>query len=244
LNRPAIFALQLLKMKFLIPVLFLFASTASFGQTKKTPAKPATVAVNPLKTKADSLSYAIGISVVNFYSEQGVNNLNASMLAKAINDVKGKKKPLLSADDANLVLMCHSNPQLCENVKEGEAFLEANKKKNAKLKTTASGLQYEVIQMGTGIKPGPVDTVKVNYVGTLINGEEFDNSFRRGQPITFALNGVIAGWTEGLQLMPAGSKYKLYIPQKLGYGLNDMGRIPGGSTLVFEIELLEVKPKR
>jgi FKBP-type peptidyl-prolyl cis-trans isomerase FklB len=201
--------------------------------------KTATSSTSVLKTKNDSLSYAIGLSVVNFYRQQGIK-LNTAMVTKACNDVLTNKKPLLTDEQANLVFMCHSNPQICTNVTEGENFLTKNKK-NATVKTTPSGLQYEVISQGMGIKPGPADTVTVNYKGTLINGNEFDNSYKRGQPISFPLNGVIKGWTEGLQLMPVGSKYKFYIPYQLGYGLNDMQAIPGGSLLVFEVELLDVK---
>jgi FKBP-type peptidyl-prolyl cis-trans isomerase FklB len=201
--------------------------------------KTATSSTSVLKTKNDSLSYAIGLSVVNFYRQQGIK-LNTAMVTKACNDVLTNKKPLLTDEQANLVFMCHSNPQICTNVTEGENFLAKNKK-NATVKTTPSGLQYEVISQGMGIKPGPADTVTVNYKGTLINGNEFDNSYKRGQPISFPLNGVIKGWTEGLQLMPVGSKYKFYIPYQLGYGLNDMQAIPGGSLLVFEVELLDVK---
>lgn len=211
--------------------------------TKPVASKPATTKTTTsssvLKTSNDSLSYAIGLSVVNFYRQQGIK-LNTTLVTKACNDVLEKRKPLLTDDQANLVFMCHSNPQICSNVKEGEKYLVQNKK-NANVKVTASGLQYEVVTLGTGMKPGPTDTVTVNYKGTLINGNEFDNSYKRGQPASFALNGVIRGWTEALQLMPVGSKYKLYIPYQLGYGLNDMQAIPAGSVLVFEVELLDVK---
>jgi FKBP-type peptidyl-prolyl cis-trans isomerase FklB len=201
----------------------------------KTTTTPGTV----LKSHNDSLSYAIGMSVANFYRQQGVQ-LNTTLVTKACNDVLQKKKPLLTDEQANLVFMCHSNPQICSNVKEGERFLMQNKK-NVNVKVTPSGLQYEVIKQGTGIRPIATDTVKVNYMGKLTNGNEFDNSYKRGEPASFALNGVIRGWTEGLQLMPVGSKYKFYIPYQLGYGLNDMQAIPGGSVLVFEVELLDVK---
>jgi FKBP-type peptidyl-prolyl cis-trans isomerase len=135
------------------------------------------------------------------------------------------------------------NPDVFKKIEAGEKFLAENKKKSG-VKTTASGLQYEVIRQGDGIRPTAADTVEVNYAGTLIDGFEFDNSYKRGQSISFPLNGVIRGWTEGLQLMTAGSKYKFYVPQQLGYGMNDMGSIPGGSVLVFEIELLNVKKKQ
>jgi FKBP-type peptidyl-prolyl cis-trans isomerase FklB len=126
------------------------------------------------------------------------------------------------------------------NVAEGQRFLEQNRTK-PNVKVTATGLQYEVITLGKGARPLATDTVVVNYRGTLINGTEFDNSYQRGEPISFALNRVIPGWTEGLQLMPAGSKYKFYIPHQLGYGLNGAGSIPAGSTLIFEVELLSIK---
>ena len=108
---------------------------------------------------------------------------------------------------------------------------------------TASGLQYEVITEGSGPKPTVKDTVVCNYKGTFLDGKEFDNSYKRGTPIEFPVTGVIRGWTEILQLMPAGSKYKVYVPYQLGYGNNDYNGIPGGSLLIFEIELLSVKGK-
>ena len=201
--------------------------------------KKTTPSTAVLKTHNDSLSYAIGLSVANFYRQQGVK-LNTAIVTKACNDVLEKKKPLLSDDQANLVFMCHSNPQICVNVKEGERFLVQNKK-NSNLKVTPSGLQYEVVTQGSGPRPIATDTVVVNYRGTLTNGTEFDNSYKRGEPTSFAVNRVIQGWTEALLLMPKGSKYKLYIPYQLGYGLNDMQAIPGGSVLVFEVELLDIK---
>ena len=215
-----------------------------YSYAQKTPPKPVTTkkttpSTAVLKTHNDSLSYAIGLSVANFYRQQGVK-LNTAIVTKACNDVLEKKKPLLSDDQANLVFMCHSNPQICVNVKEGERFLVQNKK-NSNLKVTPSGLQYEVVTQGSGPRPIATDTVVVNYRGTLTNGTEFDNSYKRGEPTSFAVNRVIQGWTEALLLMPKGSKYKLYIPYQLGYGLNDMQAIPGGSVLVFEVELLDIK---
>ena len=208
---------------------------------KKMATKPAatTSSLQALKTENDSLSYAIGLSVANFYRQQGIK-LNTSIVSKACNDVLSNKKPLLTDDQANLLFMCHSNPQLCAHVKQDEKFLVENKKKQ-NVKTTASGLQYEVITQGSGMRPNATDSVTVNYMGTLTDGTEFDNSYKRGQPITFSLDRVIRGWTEGLQLMSVGSKYKFYVPYQLGYGLNEMGSIPAGSALVFEVELLDVK---
>ena len=217
---------------------FIFVN-AQKPATKPVASKTTTASTPVLKTHNDSLSYAIGLSVANFYHQQGIQ-LNTAIVSKACNDVLEKKKTLLTDDQANLLFMCHSNPQICVNVKEGEKFLAQNKK-NPNIKTTPSGLQYEVVKAGTGVKPIATDTVVVNYKGTLTNGNEFDNSYKRGEPASFALNGVIRGWTEGLQLMPVGSKYKFYVPYQLAYGLNDMQAIPGGSVLVFEVELLDVK---
>jgi FKBP-type peptidyl-prolyl cis-trans isomerase FklB len=248
----AIFEDQIILMKKCLIASFCFI-IAGIAHAQKAPVKkpatkpaaatkPATTSTSILKTQSDSLSYAIGLSVANFYRQQGIN-LNTVLVTRALNDIAAKRKPLLTDDQANLVFMCNSNPQICINVKEGERFLAKNKK-NPNVKTTASGLQYEVVAQGTGMKPGAVDTVTVNYKGTLINGNEFDNSYKRGQPISFPLNGVIRGWTEGLQLMSVGSKYKFYIPYQLGYGLNEMQSIPAGSVLVFEVELLDVKKTR
>ncbi len=122
---------------------------------------------------------------------------------------------------------------------EGIAFLQ-NNKKNPKVKETASGLQYEVLKEGTGVKPSAADKVKVHYHGTLIDGTVFDSSVERGEPIVFELNKVIPGWTEGLQLMKVGSKYRLYIPSELGYGDRQAGKIPPYSVLIFDVELLDV----
>lgn len=208
---------------------------------QKTPVKPKTV-VNPLKNQNDSVSYAIGSMVASFYKQQGVTKLNANLVAKAVNDVYGNKKTLLNEEQCNTTVMRYLNPELSKHVSESEAFLAANQKK-AGIKTTPSGLQYEVITEGKGTKPTAADTVTVHYRGTLINGTEFDNSFKRGQPISFPLGNVIAGWTEGLQLMSVGSKYKFYIPAQLGYGMNGSGPIPGGAALIFEVELLQVNGK-
>jgi FKBP-type peptidyl-prolyl cis-trans isomerase FklB len=223
---------------------FVLCSVAAQAQkppAKKPAPKPA-APVKVLKTLTDSVSYAIGLNVAKFYGQQGINNLNPTLVARAINDVNGKRTELLTEDQANVAVMQLLNPELYKNIEKGEAFLAANKK-NAGVKTTASGLQYQVLKEGTGAKPLATDTVEVNYFGTLIDGTEFDNSYKRGSSISFPLNRVIKGWTEALQLMPVGSKYKLFIPHTLGYGMNDQGQIPGGSTLVFEVELLGIKGK-
>jgi len=235
-------------MKKLVLLASVCATLSATAQTKKpVPIKKATPPAGAnaaaLKNLNDSASYAIGLSVANFYTQQGMANLNPTLVSRAINDVMGKKKTLLNDQQANSVIMqCMNEAQSSKakpNIAAGENFLAANKKK-AGVKTTASGLQYEVIREGTGPKPTVQDTVTVNYAGTLINGTEFDNSYKRGEPISFPLRGVIAGWTEGLQLMSAGAKYKFYIPHQLAYGTNDVGTIPAGSVLVFEVELLKI----
>jgi FKBP-type peptidyl-prolyl cis-trans isomerase FklB len=230
---------------------FIFLSgiaLAASAQVKKTtPAKPA-APVKVLKNLNDSASYAIGLSVINFYKQQGITSLNTALVSRAINDALANRKPLLTDEQANSCVMTLMNQKQEAKSKttivEGQKFLAQNKNKPG-VQTTASGLQYEIITQGTGPKPTVNDSVEVNYVGTLLNGNEFDNSYKRGQSITFLVTGVIRGWTEALQLMNAGSKYKLYIPYELAYGTNDVGNgaIPGGSVLVFEVELLRVVGK-
>lgn len=229
--------------KFVAAALILFS--LSVQAQKKTPVKSTgtTTAARPFKNITDSASYALGLSVANFYKQQGFKTLNTALIAKAINDVQANKKPLFTEEQANETIMFFVNPTLRTTISEGKAFLAKNKTKQG-IKTTASGIQYEILKDAQGAKPKATDTVVVNYAGTLLNGTEFDNSYKRGQPIEFALTGVIKGWTEGLQLMPVGSKYKFYIPYNLGYGLNGNGPIPGGATLVFEIELLKIKPAK
>jgi FKBP-type peptidyl-prolyl cis-trans isomerase FklB len=213
---------------------------------KPTPKKTSPTSTTTLKTLNDSASYAIGLSVANFYAQQGITSINTGLLLKAINDVNAKKTTLLTEQQTNDVMMRYMEIAQASKSKPvvtaGENFLAANKKRPG-VKTTASGLQYEVIKEGTGIKPKATDTVVVNYLGTLIDGTEFDNSYKRGAPIDFPANRVIQGWTEALQLMPVGSKYKLFIPYQLAYGIHGNGPIPGGAALIFEVELLGIKGK-
>jgi FKBP-type peptidyl-prolyl cis-trans isomerase FklB len=199
-----------------------------------------------LKNITDSASYAMGISLASFYAQQGIKNINPDLVARAIRDVMGGKPTPITDAEVNDVVMKMMHGIQLEKVKstiaEGQKFLAENKKRPG-VKTTSSGLQYEVLRAGTGALPTANDEVTVHYAGTLLDGTEFDNSIKRGQPATFGVGAVIKGWTEALQLMPAGSKYKLWIPYNLGYDVFGQGQIPGGATLVFEVELLEIKSK-
>jgi FKBP-type peptidyl-prolyl cis-trans isomerase len=206
-----------------------------------------------LKTKEDSLSYAFGIVNYNALIQDSLM-LDPAIVAQAMMDGK-EKKPIMADDVARKFIMGFiSKREAGKAAKKAEAdkvlykdyiqqndeFLAKNKEK-AGVTTTASGLQYEVIKMGTGAKPTAQNTVKVHYVGTLIDGKEFDSSIKRNEPATFPVSGVIPGWTEALQLMPVGSKFKLYIPSGIAYGAAGAGDvIKPYSTLVFEVELLEI----
>jgi len=228
--------------------MIVIATYAQTSTTKK-PVKPPVKTVTPalqLKTLEDSANYAMGMSVAGFYKQQGFSKINSAIVTKAINDVMSGKQAMLNETQANSAMMSYLNKEQMvkskPNIDACENFLAGNKKKQGVV-TTASGLQYEVITQGTGPKPTVNDTVVCNYVGTFLNGTEFDNSYKRGQPIEFPVTGVIRGWTEILQVMPVGSKYKVYVPYDLGYGPSDYHGIPGGSLLIFEIELLSVKGK-
>ena len=199
-----------------------------------------------LSNLCDSASYAAGIYLINFFREFDIVNFNSVIVTRAINDLQSKKKPLLSDSLANMVAMRYQYKlQEVKNkptIDAGKKFLADNKKRPG-VKVTSSGLQYEVIKQGTGRKPTKKDTVSCNYIGAYIDGIEFNNSYNMGGPISFAVTGVIKGWTEGLLMMPIGSKWKLYVPYNLAYGPGQYQTIPGGSALVFEIELLGVTNK-
>ena len=193
-----------------------------------------------LKTNADSLSYAIGMAVAKMYSKQGIKTIDAVTLNKGVQAILASQKPLLDDNQADIVILKTTNPAAAARVRNGAIFLLKNKSRPG-VYTTSSGLQYEVIRTGTGIRPMATDTVEAHYAGALTDGTEFDSSYKRGEPTTFPLNAVIKGWTEGLQLMAEGAKYRLYIPHRLAYGTMDRGpEIPGGSVLIFDIELLKV----
>lgn len=238
-------------MKRIIVSIIILIIGFSYVWAQKKPVQKSKALPSPtrlLKTLNDSASYAIGISVAKFYQQQGVNKLNTVLITKAINDAFANKPVILNDEQANTVIMSFLNKLDMAKAKPvietGEKFLAENKKRT-EVKTTPSGLQYEIIKQGTGAVPIATDTVLCHYKGTLLDGSEFDNSYSTGEPIKFAVDGVIKGWTEALLLMPVGSKWKLYIPYQLAYGTSDHGPIPGGSMLTFEVELLEIigKPK-
>ncbi|WP_221390381.1 FKBP-type peptidyl-prolyl cis-trans isomerase [Dyadobacter sp. NIV53] len=226
---------------------------AAVRTVKKAPVSATKTAVTPvlLKNEMDSLSAAIGVSFSNSLSSQGISNINSEILTKTINTSLKGGKTTFSAEEANKFIGNYFQKIMGEKQKidekngavvreEGEKFLEENKKKTGVV-TTESGLQYEIIKAGDGPKPTATDKVKTHYHGTLINGTIFDSSVDRGEPIEFPVNGVIKGWTEALQLMPVGSKWKLFIPYQLAYGERAAGpQIPAYSALVFEVELLEI----
>lgn len=208
------------------------------------------LAVETLTTEKEKVSYMVGMDVSNGL-KQIKDEIDIEIVIQALRTSLTDGQSLLSAEEANTVrqqfmqkLQSQAQAQQKaageKNLKEGEAFLASNKSKPG-VKTTASGLQYQVLTEGKGKKPGPTSQVKVHYVGTLLDGTKFDSSYDRGQPAQFALNGVIPGWTEALQLMSEGSKYKLFIPSNLAYGdRGTPGPIGPNATLIFEVELLEV----
>lgn len=240
--------------KKIVFVLLLAAAGALNAQPTKPIVKPVTKPVpkpvNILKTTADSISYVLGEVAAYGLIQQGLGEIkiNNNAFLKAVNDILAKKKPVLDDVTANALLSNYMSKVQTEKVKpaitDGEKFLAQNKLKPGII-TTASGLQYEVITEGQGIKPTLLDTFVAHYRGTLLNGTEFEASANRGEPLTFPVSNVIPGWKEGLQLMSIGSKYKFYIPYHLGYGTMGNGPgVPGGAMLIFDLELLEVKKKQ
>ena len=228
------------------------SQTATAPKTAaKKPATPSTAAPAAiLRTQKQKSSYALGMSVGLGMRKQGID-VDPAMVARGLRDQLGGSKTLMSEDEMRAALQQLQEGMMKErqakaqaagdtNRKAGDAFLAANKSKPG-VTTLPDGLQYKVLKEGTGPKPTASDTVTVNYRGTLINGKEFDSSYKRGRPASFPVGGVIRGWTEALQLMPVGSKWELYIPPDLAYG--DQPGSPDigpGDTLIFEVELLSI----
>ncbi len=201
-----------------------------------------------LTTKLDSVSYAIGISIGQNMVKDGLDSIDVDMLARAMKSSLGKKDSLLlTMPLAQTVIQSYvqslQTKKFEPNKAAGAKYLEENKKKPGVI-TTASGLQYKIIKEGTGPKPKLTDTVTTHYHGTLIDGTVFDSSVDRKQPISFSVHGVIPGWTEALQLMPMGSKWQLVIPENLAYGEHPQpgSKIQPFATLIFDLELLDIKP--
>ncbi len=251
--------------KIILGLCVLGSTVAANAQSKPTkPAaakKPATAtaaakpAVAALKSNVDSFSYAVGVNIANSFKSQSIDNINTAVLKKALDDVLGGKTMTLTQEQCGSVLQQamvglqqKAQAKMSANASaekaKSAAFLEANKKRKEVI-TLPSGLQYEVLKAGDPSSPKLTiqDTFVVNYQGTLIDGREFDNSYKRGQPLEYPVGAVIPGWTEALQLMHIGDKWKLYIPSDLGYGDRGAGAdIPGGAALIFEMELLGIKP--
>ncbi len=258
--------------KFIMAVNLLAAGMLLLGNThshaqQAVPAKPkstpaatthkAPVVKSPatlvLTTPKDKFSYALGMNLGTSLHRQSVP-VDPNILLRGLKDSLAGGKTLLTEDQARAALTEVQNEMRKKqqeqmqaageaNKKEGEAFLAANKGKDG-IVTLPSGLQYKILTQGTGAKPTSADTVVCNYRGTLINGTEFDSSYKRGQPATFPVSGVIKGWTEALPLMAVGSKWQLFIPAELAYGERAPGpEIGPNSTLIFEVELLSIQDK-
>jgi FKBP-type peptidyl-prolyl cis-trans isomerase FklB len=203
-----------------------------------------------LKNNMDSISYSLGVLFAQNFKNGEVADLDANALAQGFKDAAAGKETI-KVEQANNIFTAFmqeaqkkvqeaNKSKFAATVEEGKKFLAENGKRPT-VKTTASGLQYEVMVQGTGVIPKSTDKVTTHYHGTLLNGKVFDSSVQRGQPIDFPVNGVIAGWTEALQLMPTGSKWKLFIPYNLAYGERGAGADIGPyATLIFEVELLKV----
>ena len=210
--------------------------------------------ITEFKSQDQKVSYTIGQDMGSYLKQMGIT-IDRAALFQGIEDTLSGHKSMLTQEEALKIKQEFSkNMQEAQaakakaagekNSKEGAAFLEKNKKEKGVI-TTASGLQYIIIKEGTGPKPKPSDMVTVHYKGTTIDGKEFDSSYKRGQPATFPLGNVIPGWTEGLQLMSAGGKAKLFVPSKLGYGERGAGQDIGpNQTLIFEVELISIQPNK
>lgn len=197
-----------------------------------------------LETQLDKFSYAIGLSLASNLLQSGINNVEIKSLFEAIEDAMTGKQPKISPQEANQVIENYFQDRQenegAANAAEGEKFLANNKKEEGVIELS-SGLQYKILSEGNGEKPKATDKVKCHYHGTLIDGTIFDSSVQRGTPADFPVNGVIKGWIEALQLMPVGSKWRLFIPSDLAYGDQGAGGAIGPkATLIFDVELLEI----
>ncbi len=236
-----------MKIKFLaVAVLLSVCSMAIAGKKdkKKKKGKEAKTQVMELKNELDSLSYALGMSIANNLKSQGVEDINSSAMSAALKDVYTGGDTVMNPEDANKFINDYFASAMAKKSEveqaAGKKFLEENAKKEGVV-VLPSGLQYKVIKMGDGPKPSKDDKVTTHYHGTLIDGTVFDSSVERNEPATFPVGGVIPGWVEALQMMPVGSKWKLFVPSDLAYGDRGAGpKIGPGATLIFDVELLKI----
>lgn len=229
-------------MKYIIAVVLTAVLLVGFGYAGETPA---------LKDGKEKISYSIGYQIGGDFKRQGLD-LDPDLLVKGIKDAEAGAEPRISAQEMRKTLVDlkkkveadsrkRRNEQAAKSRAEGEAFLAANGKKKGVV-TLPSGLQYKVLAAGKGKSPNPTDNVTVHYRGTLVDGTEFDSSYKRNAPATFGVDRVIAGWTEALPMMKEGAKWQLFVPSKLAYGERGAGaKILPGSALIFEVELLSVQ---
>ncbi|MCF8239896.1 MAG: FKBP-type peptidyl-prolyl cis-trans isomerase [Melioribacteraceae bacterium] len=228
----------------LLKVFAVILISASFASCQNNSNEP-----KELKTELDQVSYAIGTDIGKNFKKQDIE-IDFDAFLQGLREGMGDSLISMTDQETSEVLMNYQKKMIEEreaktkiesekNKTEGEAFLKENAAKEGVV-TTESGLQYKVLKEGSGAKPKPTDKVQVHYKGTFINGDTFDSSYDRGEPIEFPVNGVIKGWTEALQLMPVGSKYMLYVPSDLAYGPRGNQAIPANSTLIFEVELLDI----
>jgi len=232
--------------------LLIASSLSSFAKKKKKDSKEEQVKTTTLSSVKDSVSYALGVNIASSFKQGGLDTLiQLDILHQSMQSVldTSSSSLLMSAETAGAFLQSYfqklqeeqAQAQFGAKIAEEKKFFAENKNKEG-IVQTASGLQYQILKEGTGLKPTAQDQVTVHYTGTLVDGTVFDSSVQRGEPATFGVGQVIKGWTEALQLMQEGAKWKLYIPSELGYGARGAGQsIPPYSTLIFEVELLGIQ---
>ena len=246
----------------LVAAITLFVSSCQqAGEQKTKPAENKEITKADLKTEDDNISYSLGFSMGSRFIRDGLD-INLEIFQEGVKDGFTGSKQILNEEEVQKTMMALQQKMMAKrqaehmkemeerknlgeaNKEKGEKFLEENKAKEGVI-TLESGLQYKILKKGTGASPKATDTVKCHYKGTTIDGEEFDSSYKRGEPATFALNKVIKGWTEGLQLMKEGGKWEFFIPPELAYGAMGSGpQIGPNEVLIFEVELLGIeKPK-
>ena len=236
---------------FLLLCCALLVSPSQAQKSKSPKTAAAGKGTSTMTTQKDQISYILGYQIGGNFKQQGIS-ISPEIILRGLSDALGEKPMALPDSVARIAYMAFQQEMMkkqqaatgkaaAKNKAEGDAFLAANKTKDSVI-TLPSGLQYKVITPGTGKTPIATDTVVTHYRGTLIDGTEFDNSYSRGEPATFPVNGVIKGWTEALQLMKEGAKWQLFIPSELAYGERPRGQVIGpNATLVFDIELIKVK---